>query len=87
MESFKLEFEKYNLSDKLRCGKFINDELLKIKLENPKKYSNMLCYINNPEKFKERNYKHRTKKKEDIIKIRDETMNMITTINRNRGTE
>lgn len=75
MESFKLEFNKYNLSDKIRCYKYIEEEILKIKLENPKKYSNMLCYVNNPEKFKERNYKQKEKVKNKLKELGEITQN------------
>lgn len=92
-ETLKKEFLNFSISDKIRCYQFVNEEISKIKSENPRNYSNMLCYVNNPEKSKERTYKQRIKNKDkDIIKlknteVRDETMNMIITINKIRGTE
>ncbi len=65
MEFIKNEFSKFNISDKIRCYRYVEEEINKIKQENPKNYSSMLCYVKNPEKVKKRIYKRRDKLKGD----------------------
>lgn len=72
IEKFKTDFKNANKSDKLRCFKFVEEEIQKLKAENPKNFSYMLSYIKDPEKVKDRIYKRRNKlrqekNKDDVV--------------------
>ena len=70
IEQFKVYFKNASKSDKLRCFKFVEEEIKKIKEENPRNFSSMLSYIKDPEKVKDRMYKRR-----EVLKQQKTTKN------------
>ncbi len=64
VERLKESFDKFSTSDKIRFYMYVDEEIQRIKKENPRTFSSLLCYVKNPEKNKTLKYKSREKLKQ-----------------------